>query len=255
MILGDDIGLDSWNFASGLAGGAACVHAEPIAIAAIDIPGLLEPSQNGTYDRVLARLAELAGEKWQLTYLPAKRANAVLVSQGTCAIPYDLRHFNETRADSKGVLIASAPFNVARVYLFTAPGSAPLRGIPEQPNFIVGARRGMPYGQDVDRLITSHPERFLLADSEDSNVRMLLRGGIGAMLAFLPDINNYYQTHPGAPTLVFDNQRPVVEYRDSVVCANTPENVHLIEQINRGLARMRSSGELKKILGQNFIQP
>jgi ABC-type amino acid transport substrate-binding protein len=234
---------------------AACAHAEPITIAAIDIPGLLEPDQKGTYDRVLARLAELAGEKWQLNYLPAKRANASLILQGTCAIPYDLRHFNETRAGSKVTLIASAPFNVAKVYLFTAPGSAPLSDIPNKRDFIVGVRRGLPYGQDVDRLIAAHQERFLVADSEDSNIRMLLSGGISAMLAFLPDINNYYQTHPGTPTLVFNDQKSIVDYKDSVVCANTPENLHLIDEINNGLAQMRSSGELKKILGQNFIQP
>lgn len=238
-----------------LLGLAHYVQAAPVTIAAIDIPGLLEPAQNGAYDRVLARLAELAGEKWQLHYLPAKRANAVLTSEGTCAIPYDLRHFNETRADSKVTLVASMPINVAKVYLFTAPESAPIGEIPDKPRFIIGVRRGLPYGQDVDHLIASHQERFLVADSEDSNVRMLLSGGISGMLAFLPDINNYYQTHPGIPALVFDKDKPIVVYKDSVVCGSTPENLRLIEQINNGLTQMRLSGELKKILGQNYIQP
>jgi hypothetical protein len=238
-----------------LASFTPCVQAAPVTIAAIYIPGLLEPSQNGNYDRILARLGELAGEKWQLKYLPAKRANAVLTSEGTCAIPYDLRHFNETHVDSKMMLVASAPINVAKVYLFTAPDSAPLGEIPDKPHFVVGVRRGLPYGQDVDRLIANHQDRFLAADSEDSNIRMLLSGGIGGMLAFLPDINNYYQTHPGTPTLVFDKEKPIVVYKDSIVCGNTPENLHLIDLINSGLAQMRSSGELKKILGQNYIQP
>jgi len=234
---------------------ATCVHATEVTIAAIDIPGLLEPGQNGAYDRILARVAELTGEKWQLNYLPAKRANAALTAEGSCAIPYDLHHFNEGGTDSKGPLIASAPINVAKVYLFSAPDSTPLGEIPDKPHFIVGVRRGLPYGQDVDHLIASHQERFLFANSEDSNVRMLLSGGIGAMLAFLPDINNYYQLHPGTPALVYDKQRPIVVYKDSVVCPSTPENLRLIDQINNGLTQMRSSGELKKILGQNYIQP
>ncbi|HXA46151.1 MAG TPA: transporter substrate-binding domain-containing protein [Burkholderiaceae bacterium] len=240
---------------AGLLGLAPCVHAGPITIAAIDIPGLLEPSQNGTYDRVLARIAEMAGEKWQLNYLPAKRVNAVLTAEGSCAIPYDLHHFNEISAESKGALIASLPINVAKVYLFTAPDSVPLGDIPDKSHFVVGVRRGLPYGQDVDRLLVSHPERFLVANSEESNIRMLLSGGINAMLAFLPDINHYYQTHPGTPALVFDKEKPIVVYKDSIVCGNTPENSHLIDQINNGLTQMRSSGELKKILGQNYIQP
>jgi hypothetical protein len=232
-----------------------CTHAEEVTIAAIDIPGLLEPSKSGAYDHVLARLAELAGDKWQLKYLPAKRANAALVSGTSCAIPYDLHHFTEASADVKSGLVASTPLNAAMVYLFTSPDSVPQTGIPDNPHFVVGIRRGLPYGEEVDHLIASHPERFFIADSEESNVRMLLSGGIGGMLAFLPDISNYYATHPGSPPLVYDKQRPIVVYKDSVVCAKTPDNLHLIEQINNGLAQMRLSGELKKILGSNYLQP
>ncbi len=226
-----------------------------VSIAALEIPGVLQADRKGAYDRVLTRLSEMAGRKWQFVHLPAKRVDMVLAKTDGCAFPFDLGHFNEISTEQKGKLISAEPFNIGKVFLFTRTGKAPQGNPMENPEFRLGAKRGVPFGKEFDLLLATHPNRVQLLNSDDSGVKMLLANRIDGLLAYFPDMSVFFRENQKPPLLSYDPLKPIITHRDSVVCAATKENQAFIEQLNTGIVKLRKSGKLKEILGEYYVNP
>jgi hypothetical protein len=87
----------------------AIAGAGEVKLGVVGIPGVLEVNKSGDYDKVLARVAAVAGKPFNYVVLPPNRIEAELKSGDIdCLLPMDARYWKE-----KGNYVNSEPLNAA----------------------------------------------------------------------------------------------------------------------------------------------
>lgn len=214
-----------------VAGAAPQARADdPLTVAAFTIPGLLEENGGGLYAGMLADVARRTGIRIRLDVLPIARARASYrQGQYDCLLPLD----PGVEDDYAGHL-QSVPLAEARAYLFTRPGTPPLRGLGEVDGRRVGAELGVPYPAPVRAIIADN-----YAGTLENLLKMLNRGRFEAVLAYMPDMGAM-ATKMEVPVPSYDPAFPVAVYADSLTCRPTGRNQDLLQRINAALAAIKS---------------
>ncbi len=193
--------------------------AEQPKVIAIDIPGLHEAGGSGWYDKVYAK----AGIK--LTLLPAARAFIEFDACPNCCITPANKN-PEFYTYTTASYIESKPINVAKIYIWSAPGKPVETNLKALVGKKVAARIGFPYGRSVE----NSGVKLDLVPNLEQNVKRLELGRIDYMIDYTPDTLNELKTlgHPET-YLPYAPEAPVAVHNDAMLCKSAPETIKLIE--------------------------
>lgn len=192
-------------------------------IIGIDIPGLHNNDGQGIYD---VMIHDATGQD-VLIMSPARAVNAYDSCTDCCISPANKNpDFYNYGAEH----IVSKPMFTAQIFIFSKPGNAIVSDVSLLKGKKVGARKGMPYGDNVE----SSGARFMRVDKLAKNINKLERGRLDYMIAYTPDIYDVFDTL-GKEPFPHAKSEPVASHEDSLLCKDTPENRALIEKLNAGI--------------------
>lgn len=217
----------------------------PVTIIALDIHGLHQLDGQGSYDRILHKLLIQPGIA-KIDVYPVSRAERNFEQcQRCCLSPANNQsEFYKFRNE----VIETEPMNTAKVYIFVPKDQQPLSRLEQLRGLSVGARRGMPYGNSFEQAKLS----IEYVTTLKQNIQLLEKGRIDAFIAYAPDIYQAFAKH-GSPPFPHTPHQPVAVHPDGLVCRGVPNS--FIERFNYGLNKLRTSGELKEILGSTYLEP
>ena len=217
-------------------------------VAAVDIiglviPGLHEKNGSGVYDKIITRTVIDNGQG-KLRVLPPARALSEFETCTNCCMSPANKNpdFYSYGSD----VVQSDPMNTAKVYIFTAFGSAPINSLNALKGKTVGIRDGMPYGNKFDK---AGLKLSSVSDIE-KNVKKLDGGRIGAFVAYVPDAYLAFKGM-GKPEYTHDKENPIAVHPDSMVCRGV--DASFLSGFNAKLDSMKASGELNKLLGDSQV--
>lgn len=219
-----------------------------IVFAVNTIDGLLEEgSETMAYSRVLNLIKQRSKYNIAFKHNPATRAMKLLETrEALCLFPSSLalkQHQNNK--------VGSLPINTAKAYFMALKKISTERMLrTDLPPLKLGYWRGNTYGGKIEQL--SH-HILVDADTDIQAARLIERERIDVMLAYIPDSLNLIYANPEKPWL-FDQNSHFYTQDDSFVCHDTPLARALIDDMNQIITSMKTSGELKSILGENYIE-
>jgi hypothetical protein len=210
-----------------------------------DIPGLHQKDGKGVYDVIINQTLVSKG-LGSLKVLPPARAEAEFSSCQNCC--FSPANKNPEFYDFGGDVSKSEPMNVAKVYIFSAPGKSAFGGYGDLKGKKVGVRRGMIYGKSYDGANLKASE----ANTLEQNIKKLETGRIDAMVAYVPDA---YLAFMGMGKKHFPHmtEKPAAVHDDALVCRGVPAG--FVDKFNGNLKMLSDSGKLKSILGDSYVAP
>ncbi len=210
------------------------------------ILGVYTGDDQGAYDQVYAAIQKATGADLpKIEVMSAGEAiDLYTKGQAECMTP------GNTNRDFYPVTfqaIQSKPFNVAKVYIFTAPGTEPLSSLDALKGKRIAVRDGFAYGATFDAA-GLNPEKNTTIEA---NIAKLLKGRLDAIVDFVPDAWDAFLNY-GMPPLPYRADKPVAVHQDAVVCRETPETRALITTIDQGIKILSSGSALKELLGTSY---
>lgn len=226
----------------GLFGPTAAKASNEIKILVLEIDGLHQKDGGGIYDRVVKDVVSNAGLKLSITTLPPSRTFDDFESCTDCCITPANKN-PEFYSYGAGY-VESKPMSVAKIYIWTPPGSAPVRNLATVAGKRVGARRGMPYGQTVE----SSGLKLRLASSIESNIRQMEAKRLDAFLAYVPDALTAFEGE-GVTPFPHAEDAPVTVHPDGLLCKDSRATRAFLSRFDDTLERMDTDGRLATLLG------
>lgn len=192
-------------------------------IIGIDIPGLHNNDGKGIYDQVIHSVSN----ERIILMTPERAVNAYESCVDCCISPANK---NPDFYNYGAGHIVSKPMFTAKIYIFSKPGDAAISDVALLSGKKVGARKGMPYGDNVE----SSGARFMRVDKLSQNIKKLERGRLDYIIAYTPDIYDVFDSMEKSP-FPHVAASPVASHEDSLLCKDTPENRALIEKLNSAI--------------------
>jgi hypothetical protein len=231
----------------------------PITVFGYENPVLIPVDRSdGPYQRMYQRFTAGSPVPTRFVILPGQRANemfrkAMRRRDRVCEMPSGITHWEDE--PNLGPLIESDPINWVRVYLMTLAGKSPLPpSVLFNPNaepLRIGLVGGWSYGPEVASLLergTLTQHRFDPAKDQRATLKMMAKGRVDAMLAYLPDL--FLDMDATGIRAAYVEAAPVLEVADRLLCVDLPETRELIRHVNRELAQMRNDGSRSTVLGR-----
>ena len=209
----------------------------------MDIPGLHQKDGQGVYDQVISKVAP--NSDVQIDVLPINRAVDIFKTCENCC--YSPGNKDPNFYDYDEAVVETEPMNVAKVFIFSAFNQQPVSDLSNLIGRPVGVRHGMPYGSEI----LDSDIKFELVNRLHQNFMKLERGRVDAVLAYAPDVFIYLEER-GAK-YPYDPSQPAGSHRDGMVCRGVPDE--FIRSFDEGIRELRQSGEIKEILGINYVEP
>lgn len=214
-----------------------------VIIYAEEIPGIHQQDGMGVYDLIIKETVVKA-RRGALNILPPARAYKIFANcQNCCLSPANK---NPEFYDFGENIMQTEPMNLAKLYIFVRQGQAAIYRLEDLKDKHVGIRHGMPYGKSVEQARLKTKSVYKI----ESNIKMLNKGRIDAFLAYVPDAYQVFRTL-GIKPYPHDVAHPVVVHSERLVCRGV--EVEFITLFNKQLKQLKTSGRLKRILGENYI--
>lgn len=209
------------------------------------IPGLFQVNNQGAYDQVIM-LATPENNQIIHRVLPNNRASRAFKDcQQCCFSPANLNP--DFYTFEQDVQITQA-INTAKAYIFSLKEDAIYSNLNQLVGKRVGLERGMNYGKAVANGEFIHSVTNTLLQ----NFRMLMIHRIDTMIAYEPDIYQAFK-EVDPKHFNYDEKQPIAIHSDALDCRGVEKN--LITGFNARLNDLRNSGELKKVLGEIYVEP
>ncbi len=191
-------------------------------IVAFHIPNVIEIDGSGTYNKILQKVSKKTGIVLDLVVLPIARARAAYEEgRFDCLLPLDTGFEQQYFSH-----ISSTPLHMAKSYIFTRRGTKVVHSLKELKGLKLGAERGVPHKPAVRAIVGTN-----LSNGLDNLVMMLERGRFDAIVAYTPDMTEYFAQH-GIDPFPYDPDNPIEQYHDSLTCRATEQNKNLMRIIN-----------------------
>ncbi|QDG78236.1 transporter substrate-binding domain-containing protein [Labrenzia sp. PHM005] len=205
------------------------VKAAGITIIATEIEGLHQGDGKGFYDEVLTSMT--SSFPVALKVLPPNRAAIEFERCENCCL--SPANKNTDFYDYPADYLVTTAMTEAKVYIWTAPGSAPVNSLSDLAGKKVGARHGMTYGNAVE----SAGIKFDLASTINQSIKKLEVGRLDAFIAYVLDAYTTFE-EMGKEPFPHDKANPVAVHDDSVLCKPTSETEVFVREFNAHLANM-----------------
>ena len=215
-----------------------------VSIIGIDIPGLHDSKGGGAYDQIINEAAVSTGLA-SLKVFPPARAEAQFASCTNCC--FSPANKNQEFYDFGADITQTLPMNVAKIYIFSPPGSAEISSLSALKGKKVGIRTGMPYGKTFDAagLKTS------AVSDIGQNIKKVQGKRLDAFIAYIPDAYIAFKDM-GISPFPHAKSTPIAVHEDSLVCRGV--SASFIESFNTNLQKMKTDGKLKAVLGDTLIE-
>ncbi|WP_018691652.1 type 2 periplasmic-binding domain-containing protein [Algicola sagamiensis] len=219
-------------------------HSEAkVKIIGVDIQGLHQADGLGVYDQILNHIL-IKSDAATLNIFPPARAIKLFASCQNCC--FSPANKNEEFYDFDENVFVTEPMNFAKLYIFVAFGQEPISKLSSLSGKIVGFRFGMPYGKTFEQSKLKKLPVYDLAE----HMPLLKHKHIDAFVAFAPDIYKKFK-ELNMKSLPHNVDKPIAVHPDKLVCRGVKDS--FIRQFNKKLAQLRKSGQLKVMLGDNYI--
>ncbi len=217
---------------------------EGIKIIAVQIDGVHQADFGGSYDVILTEASGFVDTKYTLNVMSPEKAFSEFEKCTNCCLSPVNK--NSEFYNFPPSFIASDAMNIAKIYVFSKPGTPAVTDLGSLKGRKVVARSEMPYGQTVERSGLS----LELAATDEANIDKLKAGSADAMIAYVPDA---YMAFESKRTAVFPyvKDRPIAVHPDSVLCK--PETGGFVPKLNVALGKLRQAGRIKSIMGIAYI--
>lgn len=224
---------------------------DKVSVAFTNIPELLEEQNiNAPYTLIFSKLNSIIGDKMRFEYFPSSRASRLFNDKKTdCLFPASA---DTLRNEQKVPVIASQPINYAIAYVFSLHAFDLNRLITSpRPEYTISYRRGNTFGGNIEKL---NQHNSFVVNTDEQSFGMLDNGRVDFVITYLPDATNMI-LRPNGKQVFYDPQQAFHTQPDSLVCHLTENTSIVIEKVNTAIAELKASGELRKILGGNYIHP
>lgn len=210
-------------------------------VAALQVDGLFQKDGQGLYDQVFTAVQKhAAGLIESQTVAPNRALQDFESGKVACLSPANT---NTNFYKFSFATTQSKPMSVAKIYIFSKAGSAPISDLSALQGMKVGVRSGMPYGAQV----TSSGLKLIEARTIEANVRKLEAGRIDAFIAYVPDAYSAFE-NMGIDKLPHAENTPIAVHEDALLCRNDKGGEQIVSQFNAALDELEQSGELARIL-------
>jgi hypothetical protein len=211
-----------------------------------DIPDILQKDGMGSYDKIIKEVLGKTELETKDLFPYARALIEFFKCQNCCIVPgtkdAEFSDFYKFGVD----FVQTAPINIAKAYIFVKPDQPPINHLADLRDKRVGARIGMPYGNDFETvgLNTS------MVLSIEQNIKMIERDRIEAFIAYTPDVYHAFSKY-GVLPYPHDVYHPITIHPDSLVCRGVESE--FILNFNNALNQLKISGRLKEVLNDSFI--
>jgi hypothetical protein len=192
-----------------------------VTVLGTEIAGLHQSNLAGEYDKIVGNVKDAT-----VKVLPAARAFAEFAKCADCCISPANKNpvFYEFAGNA---YVASKPMNLARIFIFSAPGKKAVSGLDALKGKKVGLRAGLAYGTRIDRAADFAKD---FSPSAEASIKKLQLGRVDYLLEWTPDMDFAFQSL-NMPPLPHAGQ-PVEVHEDSVVCKSSPRTTAFLEKLN-----------------------
>ena len=87
----------------------------------------------------------------------------------------------------------------------------------------------------------------------EQNIKKVQAGRIDAFVAYIPDA--WFAFKSLNMEMLPHGNNPIMVHEDGFLCHNTADALQFIEEFNAALNQLKSSGKLKTMLGDTYVQP
>lgn len=199
--------------------------AVPPTIYAIEIEGLHQKDGKGEYD-VIIKNALVNEKRAKLKVMPPARVEKTFETCSNCC--WSPANKNPEFYQFDDSVVVSKPMGIAKIHLFTKPGSEVLNSWDQLADKKVGFRHGMPYGKTFD----AGKFKKNGVKSIEKNIALLEAGRIDAFVAYVPDAYVVFEALGKLP-FPHDEDHPLVEHPDALACRGV--DAKTIEDFNKML--------------------
>lgn len=193
-----------------------------VEVVTMEIPGVLDLNGNGVYDIVIKQETNA-----KIMCMPNKRAFEYFDKCKSCCMA-PLNTSTEFYAYSPKDYIESNPLGIAKVYIFTKPGTPPISDLALLKGKKVGATLGMNYGKTIEK---SGIEFEFVSDLE-LNIKKLQAGRLDAFIEYIPDAYVAFEKLKMEP-FPHVKDKPLVVHRDTVLCKKSTETESFVKNLNK----------------------
>lgn len=221
-------------------------RATTVSIATIEFPPYASASltEHGLYNAIVAAAFAQEGIEVEFTYLPFSRALSETMKGN-----YDALSYAYFEADRRTTLYYSDPFATDAIHFITHNSSAVTRwqDIKQIANYRVGLTRGYSVVPKLAKAI-SGSEKVAIVNSDLQNLQLLRHGRIDVFPVELPSFYFLLDEHfSESEQKEFRVLAKALDHRKSylAISKTRPEAQNLLRIFNRGLSKLKSSGELE----------
>ncbi len=196
--------------------------AKGVEVIAMEIAGVLDVNGTGLYD-VMIKQEPTA----KLNCLPNKRAFQEFEKCSSCCMA-PLNTNPEFYEYTPKDYIESKPLGVAKVYIFTKPGTPAIADLKQLKGKKVGATLGMNYGKTIGK---SGVDLELVSDLK-LNIKKLQAGRIDAFIEYIPDAYVAFEKLKLEP-FPHVKDKPLVIHNDTVLCKKSADTEKFVGRLNK----------------------
>ncbi|MCP4107321.1 MAG: ABC transporter substrate-binding protein [Desulfobacteraceae bacterium] len=210
-----------------------------------DLTGLVTEDGIGVYQMIMKEVSKRSGVKFTEKFYPPKRAfGAFLKDENRC-----IYSFTDDAAEilGKDKIISSIPIGVFKMYIFTKKGESALTSVSQLKGKKMAGVLGL--GVYNEKLkIKEAGVKLMTTENNEEAFRVLQKGRVHAIMAFLPDMN------PFVDELSYSPKNPLIVAYDRITCHNSETGKQFIDSISPTLKKMKETGVIKKILGSFYLE-
>ncbi len=228
----------------------ACAENRPVQVYAIALAYRLDEAGTKHYNKLLDEFAE-KGLRFNVLVRPLKRSILYLKADArSCLFPTTINAvIANTKLTEHANLVMSDPIDQVSLRVLTDE-SKPVITRLDQLN---GKRIAILNGLSPETLLAGISANIEKTSDESIRVKMLNAGRLDAIVSFTPDVLLAAEDL-GLPVPHFHEELALLRNEGaSMVCHDTPENRVFLKEFNRILQELKSSGELRKVLGKYAV--
>lgn len=217
---------------------------KPVRLGFSLLPGVLDENNSSPYNQLLDVVSKRADIDFDGNFFPSIRSNHFLENgQIDCIYPIAKGGYKRQIKT-----LFSESFNTVTTHLFTLQQQK-INSLQDASGKTVVYLRGYLFANLV--LDTQNSISFVPVENTDAALQLLMNGRADAYLEYMPDLK-FGLSERRFTELSANLSNPLQTLEDVIECSDTIKNRDVITVFNSVLADLKSSGQLKQILGEYY---
>lgn len=227
-------------------------EASTIQIVGLKIPWLLDTEHPGPYNDLMDELFTGFELPLEVSILPARRARRqFFVGSVTCYYPGSLDSIApENRAQLKGELIVSKPFNRSKLHALTPADAPPISSLEELANKTVAVDLSL---AEAGALLPASA-KIISANDVAQSFALVTQGRANAAMMVAYDYQLFAARTPNMIPMHFDKSLYFSTVEDRLMCKKSSDSETLIAFVDDRIESLNKSGTLAQVLVPDYVR-